>query len=174
MTKPEEKVPPLSASAVDVFAFLRNEALKRLDTPLPDPYGLPDYELTKLLILEAGDAMLVNPMNFSSSRYDKRLYPLWNALRARLDGQEPPLLPGDEVVVDEVRGQIGEYRELTKGGRYFVKEIFYKYEINNPYDPVWTVYVSKDKEGKHSPLGNAWAQYDAGFFKKVVERVAAA
>lgn len=169
----KKEYPLLPDDASKVFQFLRGEALKNRDAPLPNPYELSDYELTTLLIREAGAAMLVNPMDMIRDAYGERLYLLWNALRARLDGHKsPPHLPGEEVVVGKVVGQLGEYRELRKGDRYFVRQVFYKYEINNPYDPVWTVYITKDKAGEHPPL-DGWRHYNADFFEKVTGQAAA-
>ena len=152
-----------------VMQLLRKQALARLDVPLPNPYVMSNYELTTLLIREAGDAMLTNPMNLSRDVYDKRLYPLWNALRARLDGKQPPFLPGDTVIVKDVTRSLHsfDYPELRRDDEFLVTQIFYRFEIDSPYDPDWTVYISKD--GKSPPSGSShggWCHYNTAFFEK--------
>lgn len=129
-----------------------------------NPYEISNYDLLRLLIREAAAMQMRNPVMLDQDLYDDRLYPLHNALRARLDGKKPPFLPGDKVVVDDVHHEfIEQHSELVRGDEFVVAKIFYHHDISDPYEPEWSVWICKELG---VPPKDGWMLYDAGFFKK--------
>ena len=160
----KEVAPALSESAQNVFALLRHEALKVKDESIGNSYELSNDELLRRLIREAAAMQMRDPITLGQDLYDNRLYPLYNALRARLDGKKSSLFPGDRVIVGHVhRELIEQYPELVTGEEYVVAKIFYRYHIDDPYEPEWSVWVCKDPK---VPPRDGWVLYDAAFFEK--------